>query len=125
MTESRAGASEKVALIGKPVPEMPVADVERAQQYYRDVFGFEIGWLTPGKEIGAVSSGDTTIFFRKREGPFEPAVHGVFAEEVDARYEELKSIGANIVDTLETKPWGLRQFTVEDLDGNVFYFHNG
>ena len=24
---------------------------------------------------------------------------------------------------LETKPWGLRQFTVEDLDGNRFYFH--
>jgi len=23
------------------------------------------------------------------------------------------------------KPWGIRQFTVEDLDGNIFYFHNG
>ena len=124
MTESQAGVNEKMALIGKPVPEMPVADVERAQQYYRDVFGFEIGWLTPGKEIGAVSSGDTAIFFRKREAPFEPAVHWVFAAEIDARYEDLKAIGANIVDPLETKPWGLRQFTVEDLDGNLFYFHH-
>jgi hypothetical protein len=25
---------------------------------------------------------------------------------------------------LEQKPWGLRQFTVEDLDGNRFYFHS-
>jgi hypothetical protein len=24
---------------------------------------------------------------------------------------------------LEKKPWGLRQFTVDDLDGNRFYFH--
>lgn len=26
-----------------PTPELPVEDVERAQQHYRDAFGFEIG----------------------------------------------------------------------------------
>src|SRR5882757_9388422 len=107
--------------IGRPVPELPVADVERAQQHYRDVLGFEIGWLYPGKEIGAVSRGNVAIFFRKREPPFEPAVHWVFAEDIDASYLELKSTGANIVEPLEKKPWGLRQFTVKDLDGNLFY----
>src|SRR6266571_5022121 len=101
--------------IGQPVPELPVADVERAQQHYRDALGFE---------IGAVSRGDVAIFFRKRKPPFEPAVHWVFAEDIDASYQELKSSGANIVDPLEKKPWGLRQFTVEDLDGNRFYFHH-
>jgi hypothetical protein len=49
------GAKEKVNSLGRPVPESPVADVERAQQHYRDALGFEIGWLYPGKEIGAVS----------------------------------------------------------------------
>jgi uncharacterized glyoxalase superfamily protein PhnB len=48
----------------------------------------------------------------------------VFAEDVDATYEELKALGANIVEPLEGKSWGLRQFTVEDLDGNRFYFHH-
>jgi predicted enzyme related to lactoylglutathione lyase len=107
-----------------PVPELPVMDVERAQQHYRDALGFEIGWLDSSKEIGAVSQGDVAIFFRKRSPPFEPAVHWVFAEDIDATYEELKSLGANIVEPLETKPWGLRQLTVEDLDGNRFYFHH-
>jgi uncharacterized glyoxalase superfamily protein PhnB len=115
---------EKVSSIGKPMPELPVSDVERAQQYYRDTFDFEIGWLDPGKEIGAVSRGDVVIFFRKRTPPFEPAVHWVFAPDIDASYQELKSSGANIVDPLEKKPWGLRQFTIEDLDGNIFYFHH-
>ena len=118
-------AKEKLSPIGKPVPELPVADVERAQQYYRDVLGFEIGWLYPGKEIGAVSRGNVAIFFRKRKPPFEPAVHWVFAEDIDATYLELQSIGAIIVEPLEKKPWGLRQFTIKDLDGNIFYFHNG
>lgn len=110
--------------MAQPVPELPVADVERAQRHYRDVLGFEIGWLTPDKEIGAVSRGEVAIFLRRRETPFEPAVHWIFAPDLDASYEELTSSGANIVDPLERKPWGLRQFTVEDLDGNRFYFHH-
>jgi uncharacterized glyoxalase superfamily protein PhnB len=115
---------DQLSSIHQPVPELPVADVERAQQYYRDTLGFEIGWLYPDKEIGAVSRGDVAIFFRRRESPFEPAVHWVFAEDLDATYIELQSLGANIVDPLEKKPWGLRQFTVDDLDGNRFYFHH-
>ena len=120
------GATEKMTSIGKPVPELPVADVERAQQHYRDVLGFEIGWLEPDKGIGAVSRDDIgPIFFRKRKTPFEPAVHWVFAEDIDSAYAELTSLGANIVDPLEKKPWGIRQFTVMDLDGNLFYIHHG
>ena len=115
---------QKMTSIGPPVPELPVSDVERAQRHYRDALGFEIGWLYPNKEIGAVSRGRSVIFFRKRQAPFEPAVHWVFAEDIDASYNELQSSGANIVEPLEKKPWGLRQFTVQDLDGNLFYFHH-
>ena len=68
--------------------------------------------------------GKVTIFFRKRKPPFEPAIHWVFADDIDASYQELQSSGANIVEPLEKKPWGLRQFTVSDLDGNLFYFHH-
>ena len=111
--------------LAPPVPELPVEDVERAQQHYRDALGFEIGWLYPGGDIGAVSRPPVAIFFRKRDRPFEPAVHWVFAPDIDATYEELRSRGATIVEPLEEKPWGLRQFTVEDIDGNRFYFHHG
>lgn len=57
--------------------------------------------------------GNVAIFFRKRTPPFEAAVHWVFAQDIDATYDELRSLGAKIVEPLETKPWGLRQFTVE------------
>jgi len=115
---------EYLSAIHWPVPELPVADVEKAQQYYHDTLSFEIGWLYPGKEIGAVSRGDVALFFRRKETPFQPAVNWIFADDVEATYNELSSSGANIVDPLETKPWGLRQFTVEDPDGNRFYFHH-
>jgi predicted enzyme related to lactoylglutathione lyase len=118
------GTKEKMKPIGQPVPELPVIDVERAQQHYREALGFEILWLYPDKGIGAVKRDKAVIFFRKRKPPFEPAIHWVFAEDIDECYEELKSLKANIVDPLEKKPWGLRQFTVQDLDGNIFYFHH-
>jgi uncharacterized glyoxalase superfamily protein PhnB len=117
-------ANGKLSAIGTPVPELPVTDVERAQQHYKDVLGFEIGWLYPGKEIGAVSRDKAVIFFRKRTPPFEPAVVWMFAEDIDATYKELTASGAKIVEPLQRKSWGLRQFTVMDLDGNLFYFHH-
>lgn len=106
-----------------PTPELPVEDVARAQQHYRDALGFEINWLEPDGDIGAVSRDETAIFFRRRRRPFEPVFHWIFAPQIDATYEELQSRGARIVEPLEQKPWGLRQFTVEDIDGNRFYFH--
>ena len=36
----------------------------------------------------------------------KPAIHWMFAEDIDAAYQELQSLGANIVDPLEKKPWG-------------------
>jgi predicted enzyme related to lactoylglutathione lyase len=105
-----------------PVPELPVEDVKRAQRHYRDTLGFDIGWLVD--DIGSVSRDGVAIFLRKRNRPFEPAVHWIFAPDLDATYGELQERGARIVEPLEKKPWGLRQFTVEDIDGNRFYFHH-
>jgi bleomycin resistance family protein len=61
-------AKEKMTSMSQPVPELPVADVERAQQYYRDTLGFEIGWLYPGNEIGAVSR-DKAVNILSQEKP--------------------------------------------------------
>jgi len=81
----------------------------RAQQHYRDALGFEIGWLYPGKENwGPCPRGDmgADIFFGRESRRSKPAIHWVFAEDIDASYQELKSLGANIVDPLEKKGLG-------------------
>ena len=109
--------------LAHPTPELPVEDVERAQRHYRDALGFEIGWFYPEGGIGAASRDGVVIFFRRRQRPFEPAVHWIFAADIEATHEELRARGARIVEPLAKKPWGLRQFTVEDVDGNCFYFH--
>src|SRR5262245_33588895 len=68
--EDGMGSSRELTALGVPVPELPVVDVERAQEHYRDALGFDIGWIYPGKEIGSVSRGHTAVFLRKRVRPF-------------------------------------------------------
>jgi len=107
---------------GPPVPELPVLDVEKAQAYYRDVLGFEIAWTLEDKTMGAVGREGVAIFFAQHPHP-APTQHWIFAEDIDATYHEMKTRNANIVDNIENKPWNLRQFTIEDLDGHRFTFH--
>ena len=108
--------------LGKPVPELPVLDVEKAQAYYRDVLGFEVAWILEDKSMGAVGRDGIAIFFGKRSHSM-PTQYWIFAEDIDATYQEMKARNANIVEEIENKPWSLRQFTIEDLDGHRFTFH--
>ncbi|MEP3279150.1 MAG: VOC family protein [Stappiaceae bacterium] len=110
--------------IAQSTPEIPVRDVEEAQQYYRDRFGFEIAWHNRVGRIGAVCHGECALFFRETEDEIHPATFWIFTEDVDEAHSELQARGADIVDPVADKPWGLRQFSVRDHNGNLFHFHH-
>ena len=108
--------------LSQPTPELPVPDVREAQEYYRDRLGFEIAWHNEEGRLGAVAHGECAIFFRECAGESQPSVFWVFSEDVDDAYSELSRLGADIIELPSDKPWGLRQFTVRDAYGNLFYF---
>jgi catechol 2,3-dioxygenase-like lactoylglutathione lyase family enzyme len=109
--------------LAQPVPELPVADVEKAQTYYRDILGFDVAWIYPDKSIGAVGRDGIAIFLSKQNN-ISPNAHWIFAVDIDATYQEMKLRNANITEEIDDRPWRLRQFTIEDLDGNKFTFHH-
>ncbi len=113
---------EMLVKIDQPTPELPVPDVEAAQAYYRDRLGFNVAWYNEDGQIGAVSHGDCALFFRKTDGPIAAGTFWVFCADVDAAHDELRERGAPITDPISDKPWGMRQFTVEDPNGHRFYF---
>jgi uncharacterized glyoxalase superfamily protein PhnB len=49
----------------------------------------------------------------------------VFVTEVDAPHDELKSRGATIVHPPGDRPYGMRDFDIDDLDGNRLTFGMG
>lgn len=115
------------------VPEIPVRNVDEAAAYYRDVLGFSFDWGGEEGGIGAISRGHSRMFltssaFREAHGNAAPVVVWLNLDsntDVDALHDAWKHSGAKIVSPPESKPWGLRECTVADLDGNLFrVFHD-
>ena len=114
------------------IPVFPVPDVDATLNYYRDVLGFSVeGRHLDGSGnvvFGSVLCGGANFYFAKTEGPIAANHCMVFADEVDEVCTILKKRGVRIVAEPEDKPWGYRQFTVEDLNGHildVFRFSDG
>jgi len=110
------------------VPEIPVSDVGAAAAYYETRLGFTLDW--GGKELGlaGISKDNCRMFladadYRKQYGNVGPVLTWLnlrSREAVDELYESWSKSGARLVSAPESKPWGLHEFTAEDLDGNLF-----
>ncbi len=47
---------------------------------------------------------NVAMFYRRKSRPFEPSVHWVFAADIDARYDEMRSLGEQIVSHSKRSP---------------------
>jgi len=108
--------------LSQPTPELPVPNVRLAQEYYRDVLGFEIAWHNEEGKIGAVSLDECAIFFRQIDGDIAHGTFWLYCEDIDEAHAEFVRREADIIEKPEDKPWGLRQFTIQDHCKNRFYF---
>ncbi|MEM8883132.1 MAG: VOC family protein [Planctomycetota bacterium] len=98
-------------------PVLPVAEIGAALAYYRDRLGFKIEWRDEDR-FAAVSGGVITLFLEHApNGPRGVSVV-LNVEDADAVHARYVQEGVKIVDPIETRWWGMREFTAEDLDGN-------
>ena len=110
------------------VPEIPVKDLKKAAAYYESVLGFSTDWGGEDGGIVGISKGNCRMFltdetFRKQYGNAGPVLQWLnldSKEQVDELYALWSASQANIISAPESKPWGLHEFTVADLDGNLF-----
>ena len=110
------------------VPEIPVSDVDMAAAYYTNQLGFSIDWGGEDGGIAGISKGGCRMFltnraFREHYGNAAPVLIWLnlnSKREVDDLYEVWSRSHARIVSRPESKPWKLHEFTVADLDGNLF-----
>jgi catechol 2,3-dioxygenase-like lactoylglutathione lyase family enzyme len=115
------------------VPEIPVSDIDQALAYYEKKLGFTVDW--GGGELGlaGISQGDCRMFlaspgFRQEYGNVGPVLIWLnlsSKDEVDELYRLWDGSKAKLISGPESKPWGLHEFTAQDLDGNLFrVFHD-
>ena len=111
-----------------PVPEIPVKDLAAAITYYQNNLGFTLDWGDQDLGLAGISKGNCRMFlanqqYRKKYGNVGPTLTWLnleSKEEVDALYRVWSASDAKLMSAPESKPWGLREFTAADLDGNLF-----
>lgn len=110
------------------VPEIPVANVDLAIEYYTSKLGYTFDWGNEKGGIAGISRGDCRLFltntsFRSHHGNATPVLIWLNMDdeaEVDELHAEWSANGARIISPPESKEWKLHEFTAADLDGNLF-----
>ncbi len=96
-------------------------DVQKAIAFYRDRLGFE-----PRFEYGpcaGVGRGPIEVHLDGSAPALAPVTFRIAVSGVDALYAELEKQGViHPKEPLETKPFGMRQFSALDADGNRITF---
>jgi len=99
-----------------------------AAAYYKDQLGFSIDWGGDDGGIAGLSKGHCRLFltnraFREAYGNAAPVLIWLnlnSKQQVNDLYDVWSRRQARIVSRPESKPWHLHEFTVADLDGNLF-----
>jgi len=102
-----------------------VRDVLKAVEHYRDVLGFRQKFVYGDPVFyGGVERDDVVIHLsanQTKRAPGGGAIY-IFVTEVDALYAELKAKGAKTLNEPKSYPYGMRDFDVQDVDGNQISF---
>lgn len=107
-------------------PIFSARSVAETVAFYRQVLGFAEEWLWGDPPtFGGVRWGKIGVMFGEspeRAARIEGHEHSFFAEGIDELYALHLANGARIISPLEAKPWGLREYTVRDLNGYYLRF---
>lgn len=108
--------------LARIAPELPVASLPAALQYYAGKLGFEVAMEWPDGEYAIVERDDVAIHLFQRAANEAPVGIHVFTDGLDELHDELLSRGAAITQSVQRKPWGNRDFRVKDSSGNEIKF---
>lgn len=105
-------------------------DLEASIRFYRDAIGFAVGqsFERDGKVAGAVvAAGDCRIVLNQDDGKlgwdrikgqgFYVQINVAGPADVDAAAERIRAAGGTLLNDPADRPWGVRMFQFNDLDG--------
>ena len=117
-------------------PIIYTLDIERSISFYKDLLGFEIIEYYPNKENPSwvcFLIGESRLQIGKTYADINHKLHPrgidgsgiqfyIKTENVNERYEKLRE-KVEIIDEIEDKSWGDREFTFKDPNGYLLSFY--
>jgi len=117
-------------------PTLAVRNMKQTIEFYKNSLGFKMGMAFPdadNPEYADLSKDGMGLMFIPVEnvgiGKEEKLGVGVniymqIDGDIDEYYNELKDKGVKIVVDIKDEPYGIRDFTVEDIDGYKLTFNH-
>jgi predicted enzyme related to lactoylglutathione lyase len=108
-------------MMNRVMSELPLDDVAAGVKYYRDVLGFSVNHAQ--EDIGVMDRDEVRVLLVART-----AQHGgigsayFYVRDADKLCSELLEKGADVQGEPVSQPWGLREFSVLDLERNRLTF---
>jgi len=103
-------------------PVLPCKDVNETLEYYKEKLGFDKTWMHQDFYGGAYN-GASEFHFQKVQGHFVmPVTVYCFVDNVDELFEFVKANGVELTNEPSDQPYGLRDFTIRDLNSNIISF---
>jgi len=110
------------------MPRIPATDIDRSVTFYEEVLGFRPAWRTTDNKLAAIASSDIEMFLLIAwDGDGSPPAQSAYeyVEDPDALCTEYTRAGANVIETVDSRPSGMRDFTPLDPDGHRYTLDRG
>lgn len=117
---------------------LPVKDVERMRDFYRNIAGFKVEMVQESYRLYALDGMIKGVFVNVNEldssiraslsfpgginGTMEICMPVAHPDDVDTRYEKALAFGSSAIYPPNTAPWGLRNCFVTDPENNLLEF---
>src|SRR5579864_111297 len=112
-----------MAKLSRIAPEIPVSNLRDSIEYYKKKLGFQLVMKTPRGDYAIVERDDVAIhLFQDDARSHSPVGIHIFTHQLDELHAELQQRGARLSQEIVLKPWGTRDFRVNDQSGNEIKF---
>lgn len=110
-------------------PQLRSTDWKRTRAFYEEGLGFRVQWehrFEPGLPVFAEVARDSlSLFLTEHSGDCQVGGAAyIIVDDVDAFYREISGRGVKVQEPPEDTPWGTREMSVLDPDGNRLRFAN-
>lgn len=106
---------------------LAVLDLARSTNYYTSVLGLDIEFTAPGWTF--LSRGSLRVMLGECTDAMPPSELGdhswygyVTVSDATELFAEYQASGAEFIQALADKPWGMREFGVRTIDGHRIMF---